>query len=837
MKKIIFLLMLVVCANVFLQAQVPSPTNLTVGQNPGTVGAYLHWEYAANVGSFKVFRAKDSAEFVYRGTAQMTSYIDVEVLAGHIYRYYVRAYVNGAGSEPSNIVTFIPSVPSPVTKGIVAGSVLKDVSGEPLAGAWLRFVRPGNQYATKEVTIGESGNYLVALDTGTYQIHAQKQGYSAEWFDNKPTRDNADIIIVEENDTLHANFSLAPLPPPQRGMIAGAVLKESDQSPIVGAKIFFYTPNANQAIKFTYTDSAGNYYAELTAGSYCVQAKREGFVAEWFDNKLERSDADVVIVENNQTATANFQLAIVPAPVSGMIGGTVVDEITLQPIVNATIGFYNSNGSGGLMLIAHTDSSGMFQAEIPTGVYKVRAEKQLYIAEWFDNKYEMSQADPVTVSDNGIATTNFALTAVAPVATLHIAGTVTDSLGNPLANAQVAVIRSMSQYHRARRMLGANALTSENIFIEGYGRMYGVVWHGITDENGNYNAGVPAGRTYIVFARKGGYYPEFYNDKQSMHDADKLRLNNDTSGINFSLAVNPNVQNSIAGMVKDSSGVGILAHVVLVKFREGRWRSLRHISTDSMGNYSFANVWTGNYLVRAFPVVGFAPAWYDAGNCGTSDWHSADTVLISGNVTGIDICVVVAGGNGFAHINGTVRDNMNAIKNGVVVLAVSNSDNSIVGFDVTEKDGAYEMDNLLPGSYHISIDCEGYAQESELSVVLNAANQFHATNINVKLLPESPLGIENEVNVLPPEFSLLQNYPNPFNPQTAIGFSLLAVSNVTLRVYDMLGREVAVLIDNERRDAGKYSVKFDATYLQSGIYISRLTAGNFTKTKKMILMK
>jgi len=58
-----------------------------------------------------------------------------------------------------------------------------------------------------------------------------------------------------------------------------------------------------------------------------------------------------------------------------------------------------------------------------------------------------------------------------------------------------------------------------------------------------------------------------------------------------------------------------------------------------------------------------------------------------------------------------------------------------------------------------------------------------------------------------------------------------------LRVYDMLGREVAVLIDNERRDAGKYSVKFDATYLQSGIYISRLTAGNFTKTKKMILMK
>lgn len=88
------------------------------------------------------------------------------------------------------------------------------------------------------------------------------------------------------------------------------------------------------------------------------------------------------------------------------------------------------------------------------------------------------------------------------------------------------------------------------------------------------------------------------------------------------------------------------------------------------------------------------------------------------------------------------------------------------------------------------------------------------------------------------EFSyvLNQNYPNPFNPATKITYTLAANSHVSLKVYDLLGNEVAALV-NERKPAGYYSVEFDAGNLPSGIYFYTVTSGNFTYTRKMILLR
>ncbi|BDQ02636.1 LamG-like jellyroll fold domain-containing protein [Ignavibacterium sp.] len=94
----------------------------------------------------------------------------------------------------------------------------------------------------------------------------------------------------------------------------------------------------------------------------------------------------------------------------------------------------------------------------------------------------------------------------------------------------------------------------------------------------------------------------------------------------------------------------------------------------------------------------------------------------------------------------------------------------------------------------------------------------------------------NRYSTSPEKFSLEQNYPNPFNPSTKISWQLPVSSHQTLKVYDVLGKEVATLVD-EYRDSGKYEVEFDASKLSSGIYFYKLNAGSFSETKKMILIK
>ena len=101
----------------------------------------------------------------------------------------------------------------------------------------------------------------------------------------------------------------------------------------------------------------------------------------------------------------------------------------------------------------------------------------------------------------------------------------------------------------------------------------------------------------------------------------------------------------------------------------------------------------------------------------------------------------------------------------------------------------------------------------------------------------TPVSVEKLTDVIPADYYLEQNYPNPFNPTTQIKFGISEASNIELTVYDILGREIAVLINKEYLAAGSYNVKFNAENLASGIYIYKLTAGNYSVSKKMQLLK
>ena len=96
-------------------------------------------------------------------------------------------------------------------------------------------------------------------------------------------------------------------------------------------------------------------------------------------------------------------------------------------------------------------------------------------------------------------------------------------------------------------------------------------------------------------------------------------------------------------------------------------------------------------------------------------------------------------------------------------------------------------------------------------------------------------GVDDEVNQ-PEKFQLSQNYPNPFNPTTSIQYAISSRQFITLKVYNLLGKEIATLV-NEEKSAGEYKVEFNGNNLPSGIYFYELKAGNITQTKKMMLLK
>jgi hypothetical protein len=120
-----------------------------------------------------------------------------------------------------------------------------------------------------------------------------------------------------------------------------------------------------------------------------------------------------------------------------------------------------------------------------------------------------------------------------------------------------------------------------------------------------------------------------------------------------------------------------------------------------------------------------------------------------------------------------------------------------------------------------------------VAFVQNEANQ---ELINSGKSSNSPLGITGQNSNIPEKYSLHQNYPNPFNPETTISFDVPKSGKVTLKIYDILGNLVYSLVDGYL-NAGNYKYEFSGADISSGTYFFKLTAGNFTDTKKMLIIK
>ncbi len=118
----------------------------------------------------------------------------------------------------------------------------------------------------------------------------------------------------------------------------------------------------------------------------------------------------------------------------------------------------------------------------------------------------------------------------------------------------------------------------------------------------------------------------------------------------------------------------------------------------------------------------------------------------------------------------------------------------------------------------------------------NDGGGIYAQNINLDGTFGNPTGIIKNSGGVPDVYSLSQNYPNPFNPETKIKFNIPVTGYTKLSVYDVLGREEAVLV-NGNLSAGSYEINWNALNVPSGVYFYKITSGDYTAVKKMMLVK
>jgi hypothetical protein len=172
----------------------------------------------------------------------------------------------------------------------------------------------------------------------------------------------------------------------------------------------------------------------------------------------------------------------------------------------------------------------------------------------------------------------------------------------------------------------------------------------------------------------------------------------------------------------------------------------------------------------------------------------------------------------------------NVINEGDITFDVTATAGSLIALSFNGQVLGVDTGTGAPKSVHITPGI--LSDPDSMTVVVTKQNYFRYQS-KVRISPM--VGI-NPITGIPKVYSLSQNFPNPFNPETEIQFGLPAAANVKLVLYDVLGREVAVMI-NSVMGAGYHGYKFNAENLSSGVYFYRLTAGTFTDIKKMTIIK
>ncbi|MBM3325068.1 MAG: T9SS type A sorting domain-containing protein, partial [Calditrichaeota bacterium] len=356
------------------------------------------------------------------------------------------------------------------------------------------------------------------------------------------------------------------------------------------------------------------------------------------------------------------------------------------------------------------------------------------------------------------------------------------------------------------------------------------------DEQGHYAVGGLLPGTYIVRADADGFAPEFWQEAAVPEEADPITIDigSVVEGINFTLdPLWPPLDGELSGLVTDdSTGLPIVdAHIMLFKLRPGPIRVF-HQRTGDDGRFEFGHLPYGHYVVFC-GAPGYLHEYYDD----VPFWWQATVLAVNEN-SSPDIAIALAPrvGGGLCAFTGTIQDAEGNPLEGVIVRA----EGVATGTAETGPDGRYYME-LTEGQYLLSADRASlatryYPNASEPSGAMTLTVDSSTPTFEANFTLDQTLDSEKETVTVPQNFGVSAIYPNPFNATTRISFAVPLAGKVKLAVYDVLGREVAVLVDGMQM-SGTQSVIFNGSNLASGVYFVRLSGTWGATTHKMLLLK
>jgi protocatechuate 3,4-dioxygenase beta subunit len=692
--------------------------------------------------------------------------------------------------------------------GVLTGTVRDSISQLPVYPAFIELTGILSSGDTLRFFADNNPDGTYRLDNliaGDYTVECSAVGFETATINHFPITPAGNVL----------DFYLLPLPN-GNGTLMGRVLDSAGNSSVNPAFIELANMDSttgDSLIFRTVNQPDGRYIIRnIIPGTYSLSCTAIGYHPVHING---------FIINEGQNAH-DFLLTAMPPQGVGAISGTAAFDSSGNPVVGATLEFISNMGFG---YSTQTDSSGNYSALIPAGDYIVSVT---YIGpaipfiyqEYYDDVHTISEATMVTVVENGTTSgIDFGIPeSISQVVNATISGTVTDNNGMPLDSAMV-------------RILGAN-----------FGSPVGdsLLFTGVTDAQGNYSIGVHTtvfpNASFIASAEEPSYKIEFWQEKPAMLLADPIFIVRDTviTGIDFTLDPGGTPSNnSISGTVSsDTSSAGMSdAFIVGSNMITGE---IVFTFSNARGQYTLDGLEQAPYILL-FAAGGHVPEFYD----NVLAWEDATPVFASSAIISINAGLAPLNSNPTGgNIAGIINDDLGNPISGVF-LTIRNSARDVIGYDFSDSQGGYQVAGIVNGDYTVQASKVRYDSKAEQV-------QYNSNNVNTMVvnftLQQTVVGITpGEDDNLPQKIELAQNYPNPFNPTTVISWQLAVGSHVELEIYNLLGQKIRTLL-SAKQSPGFYQVAWDGEddagrQVASGVYIYRIKADKFIRSKKMLLLR